>query len=199
MVECTERQRAIILGAILGDSQVEKRWKNPRIRFAHSIRQRDYLFWKYSELQSVASAKPILIREKHQMMQKVYESWHFGTRALNEFIEFRDWFYPDGRKCVPERISELMINPLSIAVWYMDDGYKRNDCNAIRLNTDAFSGSDQRRLPLMLEKNFGIKSALHRKGKYWNIYIPQGFAKKFVELVRPYIVPTLKYKIALAP
>lgn len=198
-MECTERQRAIILGAILGDSQIEKRWKNPRIRFAHSIGQKDYLFWKYSELQSIASAKPSLIREKHLVMQKVYESWQFGTRALGEFVEYWNWFYPNGRKCVPERISKLMVSPLSLAVWYMDDGYKRNDCNAIRVSTDAFSQSDHIRLQRMPEENFGITSALHRKGAYWNIYIPQRSAKKFAELVRPYIVPTLEYKIALAP
>ena len=198
-MECTERQRAIVLGAILGDSQIEMRWKNPRIRFAHSVRQRDYLFWKYSELQSVASSSPILIREKHDMMQKVYESWQFGTRALSEFGEFWNLFYLNRRKRIPERISELIVDPLSIAVWYMDDGYKRNDCNAIRLSTDAFSVSDQRRLQLMLIKNFSITSTLHRKGKRWNIYIPHSSAEKFVELVRPYIVPTLEYKIALAP
>lgn len=198
-MECTVRQRAIILGAVLGDSQIEKRWENPRIRFAHSVRQKDYLFWKYSELQSIASSEPILIREKHQITQKVYESWQFGTRALGEFLEYWNWFYPSGRKCVPERITELIVSPLSIAVWYMDDGYKRNDCNAIRLNTDAFSRLDHERLQRMLEGNFGITSALHRKGKYWNIYIPRHSVRKFVELVRPYVVPTLEYKIALAP
>src|SRR3989344_2229123 len=184
-MECTARQRAIILGAILGDSQIEKRWKNPRIRFAHSVHQKDYLFWKYCELRGIASREPILIREQHQVMQKTYESWQFGTRALPEFGEYWDWFYGYGRKCIPERISELMIDPLSVAVWYMDDGYKRNDCNAIRLSTDSFSRSDNLRLQLMLEKNFGITSALHRKWKYWNIYIPERSTKKFVELVHP--------------
>ena len=198
-MECTARQQAIILGAVLGDSQIEKRWKNPRIRFAHSVRQKEYLFWKYSELQGIASSKPILIREKHPAMQKVYESWQFGTRALSEFMEYWNRFYPNGRKSIPERISELIISPLSIAVWYMDDGYKRNDCNAIRLSTDAFSKPDHLRLQVMLKGNFGIASALHRKGKYWNIYIPQHAAKKFAEIVEPYIVPGLRYKIALAP
>ena len=133
------------------------------------------------------------------MMQKVYESWQFGTRALPEFREYWDWFYPHGRKSIPERIHELMISPLSVAVWHMDDGYKRNDCNAIRLSTDAFSKPDHLRLRAMLKKNFGIVSALHRKGKYWNIYIPQHAVEKFTEIVEPYIVPGLKYKIALAP
>ena len=81
----------------------------------------------------------------------------------------------------------------------MDDGYKRNDCDAFRFNTDSFGRSEQQMLREVLEKNFGIDSTLHKKGKWWNIYIPQKSSKRFVELVQPYVIPSLGYKIALAP
>ena len=81
----------------------------------------------------------------------------------------------------------------------MDDGYKRNDCNALRLNTDSFSLPEQRLLQSALEKNFEIKSTLHRKGEYWNIYIPESSVRRFVQIIKPYILPSIAYKISLAP
>lgn len=197
-MELTKRQKAIMVGAILGDSSVEKAWKNPRIRFAHSVKQKEYLFWKHDELQNISS-KPALIKEKHWKMNKIYESWQFNTHALSELHYYRDFFYQNGRKVIRKSIADLLVDPLSLAVWFMDDGYKRNDCNALRLNTDSFSLPEQKLLQSVLKKNFGITSNMHKKGEYWNIYIPQSSARQFVQIVQPYILPSLTYKIHLAP
>ena len=51
-----------------------------------------------------------------------------------------------------------------------------------RLNTDAFSFAEQQLLQSAIERNFGIQTKLHRKGKYWNIYIPETSAFKFAEV-----------------
>lgn len=197
-MELTERQKAIIVGAILGDSSLEKEWRNPRLRFAHSINQKEYLLWKYQELRDI-SGNPVLIKQKYWKNGKIYESWQFSTRALPELLYYWNLFCPDRRKKIPMNISDILVHPLSLAVWLMDDGYKRNDCNAFRLNTDAFSFAEQRLLQSVLENNFGIQTKLHRKGKYWNIYISETSAFTFVDLVREYIIPSMRYKIALAP
>lgn len=81
----------------------------------------------------------------------------------------------------------------------MDDGYKRNDCNAFRISTDAFSKTEQIKLQKILAQHFGIASSLHRKKKWWNFYIPEKATKRFRQIVSPYIVPSLRYKVALAP
>lgn len=198
-MELSERQKAIIVGAILGDSNLEKRWLNPRLRFAHSIIQKDYLFWKYQELRNMASSRPIRIKQRHWKNGKIYESWQFATRAMPELLYYWNLFCPEKRKVIPTNISELLTHPLSLAVWLMDDGYKRNDCNAFRLNTDAFSEMEQKLLQNSLDNNFGIRTKLHKKGKYSNIYIPENSASKFAALVREYIIPSMQYKIALVP
>ena len=197
-MEFTQRQNAIIVGAILGDSTIENAWKNPRLRCAHSIRQKEYLFWKHTEFQTISN-KPVLIRQKHFKNGKIYESWQFNTYALGEFHKYWKSFYVNGKKIIPESIDKLLTDPLSLAVWFMDDGHKRTDCNALRLSTDSFSFSEQGLLANVLEKNFGIASTLHKKGKYWNIYIPKLSAIKFVQIIQPYILPSLEYKITLAP
>lgn len=198
-MELTERQKAIILGAILGDASMENRWKNPRIKSAQGKNQKDYLFWKYQELRSITSSVPRFIRELDKRNGNVYESWHFATKADPELMNYWEIFYPNGKKVIPNNISEMFVNPLSLAVWFMDDGYKRNDCNAFRLNTDAFTFTEQRLLQTVLNRNFSIQTALHKKGKAWNIYIPETSADRFVEIVRPYIIPSMSYKITLAP
>lgn len=197
-MELTERQKAIIIGAILGDSSLEKEWKNPRLRFAHSIIQKEYLLWKYQELQDI-SGDPVLIKQKHWKNGKIYESWRFSTHALPELMHYWNLFCSDRSKKIPRSITDILVHPLSLAVWLMDDGYKRNDCNAFRLNTDAFSFTEQQLLQSALENNFGIQTKLHKKGKYWNIYIPETSAFKFADLIGKYIIPSMKYKIALAP
>ena len=84
---------------------------------------------------------------------------------------------------------------MSLAIWLMDDGYKRNDCSAIRLNTDSFCHEEQKSLADCLSENFHIKSRIHKKGKWFNIYLPKVEAKKFKELVKPYVLPSFKYKL----
>lgn len=198
-MELSGRQHAIIVGSMLGDGMLEKRWRHPRLRFGHGIPQQEYLFWKYDELKSIAGKSPIRVNEWHKKAKKRYESFHFSTRAIPNLMKYWKAFYPEGHKIIPQNISSMLVDPLALAVWFMDDGYKRNDCNALRLNTDAFSRREQTRLQIVLERNFGIKTKLHKKGKYWNVYIPRAYAKKFVDIVQPYIIPTLSYKIALAP
>lgn len=198
-MEINNRQRAIIIGSILGDGTIEKRWQYPRLRFGHGISQKEYIFWKYDEFRNIANQSPTYVEEWHKVMGKKYGSWHFGTKGTPELIMFWNDFYQNKHKIVPMHIKKILIDPLSIAVWFMDDGYKRNDCNAFRLNTDAFSLNDQQLLQAAVEENFGIPTKLHKKGKYRNIYIPESSSKKFVELVKRYIVPSMEYKIALAP
>lgn len=198
-MELTERQRAIIVGSLLGDGTIESRWATPRLRFGHGIRQKEYLFWKYEELKNLVNRPPRLMHVWHRGMGKTYESWHFSTRSFPALKEFYGHFYESGRKRVPELIQNLLIHPLSLAVWLMDDGYKRSDCNAIRLNTDAFSDSDQYRLVDTVAKNFGVQARIHKKGRYRNLYIPVRSTKHFIDLAGPYVISNMQYKIALAP
>ena len=92
-----------------------------------------------------------------------------------------------------------MVSPLSLAIWFMDDGYKRNDCNAFRLNTDLFTYDEQKLLVSCLKENFGIGSTIHKKGKTFNIYIPERSSRKFCEIVKPHILDSLLYKVSLTP
>ena len=191
----TQRQKEILVGLILGDGCLEKNGNNVRLRVEHGLKQGEYLSWLYYEFQNFTAQKPRIVSSKHSKRNKVYERLHFSTLSLNCFNEYYSKFYEQKIKIVPGDIKEILKSPLSLAVWYMDDGYKRNDCDALRLSTDSFTKKEQKQLLYCLKSNFSIEVKLHKKGKAWNIYIPNREAVKFCDLVSPYLVPTMKYKL----
>ncbi|MGD0977397.1 MAG: LAGLIDADG endonuclease [Minisyncoccia bacterium] len=190
-------QKFLILGTLLGDGSLEKRWANSRLRVDHYSVSKDFVFWKYNILKNIASNEPKIIRELDKRSGKTCERWAFATRALPGLNFYYDFFYKDGQKIIPKEIVKHFKHPLSLAVWLMDDGYKRNDCNAIRFSTDLFSFEENKILQKCLLRNFKINSKLHKKGKVWNIYIPQPEMRKFNAIVSPYVfqVKSMMYKL----
>ena len=195
-----KRQKEILIGTLLGDGCLEKNGKNVRLRIDHGLNQKDYLDWKYKEFKNLATNKPRMIKGMlHQETKKFYRRWHFSTFSFFELNDYWYKFYFQKRKRIPYNILELLKSSLSLAVWFMDDGYKRNDCNALRISTDCFNIKEQRLLQECLKKNFKIRTNIHKKGKFWNIYIPSQEAKKFCRIIKPHILPSMEYKIFFDP
>ena len=194
-IELTKEQKALILGTLLGDGSVEKRNKNPRLRIDHSVAQKDYVFWKYDIFKNIATREPHVLYEQDKRSGKVFERWYFSTKAIPELEFYYRLFYQEGRKTITEEILDHFRDPLSLAVWLMDDGYKRNDCDALRLSTDCFSYEENLILRKCLFDNFGVSSKIHRKGKVWNIYIPSAQMKLTRGLLNPHIIPSMSYKL----
>ncbi len=195
----TQKQDQIIIGSILGDGCLEKNGTNHRLRFFHSPKQIEYLFWKYNSLIDLTISRPkTSFTALQKKTKKRYLTCHFSTLTLKELNCYRELFYQNKKKIVPLKIKKL-LTPLALAVWYMDDGYKRNDCSALRINSDSFTLNEQQILKNALEENFNIEVHIHKKGKYFNLYIPSKYSQKFSKIVCPYIVPSMRYKLALTP
>lgn len=191
----TSEQKFLIFGTLLGDGSIEKRKKNPRLRIDHTSSQKEYVFWKYNILRNIATREPHILEEKDKRSGKIFSRWYFSTKAIPELDFYHQLFYRNGRKTILNKIINHFHNPLSLAVWLMDDGYKRNDCDALRLSTDCFSYEENLILQKCLSVNFGISSTIHRKGKAWNIYIPSSQMKSVRSLLDSYIISTMKYKL----
>ena len=196
----TLKQNEVLLGTLLGDGVLELDGRYPRLRIDHSRRQRAYVEWKYRIFRNLTMSGIKQFSQKLDCRtKKRYSHCKFDTISTPLLNDFYGMFYANGRKRVPRDIVGILKKPLSLAVWFMDDGYKRNDCNALRINTDSFNVDEQKILQKCLVKNFGIKTKLHRKGKYWNIYIPNPETKKFCKIIEPFVIAELKYKISLTP
>ena len=160
---------------------------------------KSYLAWKYRELKSIITGSIMKLHYYHKINKCFYDSLRAYSFSNQVFDRYWNTFYLNKKKIIPANIASLLTNPLSLAIWFMDDGYKRNDCNALRLSTDSFTKDEHVILQSVLKNNFGIETTLHKKGKYWNLYIPQRESKKFIALIKPYIMPKLAYKVALTP
>lgn len=191
----TNRQNEIVTGLLLGDRHLETNGRYVRLKVDQALNHIDYVNWLYNELKDLVPSQPVIIEEKDKRTLKIYRRLHFFTYSNAEFQEWQDYFYSDRKKVVPKTIQTKLNSAISLAIWLMDDGYKRNDCAAIRLNTDAFSYNEQLLLIECLRGNFKIKSQVHKKGKWYNIYIPKGEAAKFCSLVEPYILPRFRHKL----
>ena len=191
----TDEQQFLIVGTLLGDGCIEKRWRNPRLRIDHAVAQKDYVFWKYGILKGLTNQAPHELHDRDNRTGEVFARWYFATRALPQLEFYFQLFYKNGRKVIREELIDHFSHPLSFATLLMDDGYKRNDCDALRLSTDCFSYEEHLVLQYCLLKNFNVRSTIHKKGKAWNMYIPQTQMEKVRMLLAGHIISSMSYKL----
>jgi len=180
----TSRQEELVLGAILGDAYIHPKGK---IQIEHSQNQKEYVFWKYKELSTAAYGCPSRIARFNRKSNKTYNSYRFWLRQY--FRCWRELFYPHGKKIVPP-YPTLNLSPLSLAVWYMDDGNIEN--RYIRLAVDCFDPNSCDQAQMYLRELFGLKSRLINGPK---LVLSGSEADKFLHLVEPYIIPSMQYKL----
>ena len=183
MGSLTERQRAVIIGSLLGDGTMRCK-TNALLEINHSVKQSAYVEWKYSEFKELVSTKP------HKRACNAGRiAYRFTTRSLPELTGIYREFYKEGRKIMPDNIE---IHPISLAVWFMDDGSK--SYRALYLNTQKFTVEEQKKLSLILDEKFGIRSSLNKDKKYYRLRIAVASVGRFLEIIRPYLLPMFCYK-----
>lgn len=138
----TDRQREIVVGSLLGDAYLSRPAKdtyNSCLRILRSSNDRDYLCWQFDELQSLCSVRASISDGStiDGRTGSEYFFSRFNTRSLPVFTTLRKLWYPQGVKVVPD---DLELTPLSIAVWFCDDGclYRQRGCLSFSFATDGF-------------------------------------------------------------
>lgn len=186
------QQRNIICGTLLGDGFLERNGTYVRLVADHSVSQGQYVHWK---AQQVLLLRPSIIFKKRidQRTLRTYKHCILRTRTSPLLEEFFLLFYRRKRKCIPKMLPK-MINSQMLAVWIMDDGYKRNDCNALRLNTQGCTFHEQKIIQQSLAK-LSIASTIQKHKTHFVIYIPSGAMNRLRILVQPFLIPSMKYKL----
>lgn len=195
----SSEQKEIILGTILGDAHLGMLKKDARLELGHSEKQKLYLFWKYKRLKEFTSSKPHRLEIFDSRYKKIYVQWRFKTQVNKYFTELYNFFYPKGKKVINSNIYSVLKSPLTLAVWFMDDGGRRNDCYGVFLNTLSFTKKENDILRNCLKKNFSINCRLHWIKDGYRLYVPSKDIKKFCGLIYPYIIPSMRYKLPYNP
>ena len=187
----TQFQKSVIIGSILGDGYIRivPGRKDAFLEINHSIKAKDYVDWKYSVLKNICKSSPKARKSGEQRT-----AYRFFTKQHPEITVLSKRFYKDGKKIVS---PDLKLDPVILAVWFMDDGSKTSKSD-IYLNSQQFSFSDQRRFLHML-RQLGLRARLNRDKKYYRIRLLKESLGKLKQLIGPYVVPSMKYKLSYDP
>lgn len=188
-ISLTERQRSVIFGTLLGDGSLIETTskKNLRLQIAHCEKQKAYVFWKYEEFKAFVLSPP--------SYQRWNQSWRFRTISHPELTEIGALFYPQRKKIVPTDIIEY-LDPLGLAVWFMDDGAIGSRGQGYILNTQSFLEEDVYLLREILITRFHIHEiSLHNDKGRKRLYIRKNSMKEFRDVISPYLLPFFRYKL----
>lgn len=69
----------LAIGCILGDGFLTK---SGCLQIEHSIKQKEYIDWKYKQLKQVVMSPPVQIDRYDKRTDKTYSSYRFYTQAI---------------------------------------------------------------------------------------------------------------------
>lgn len=184
-------ERSIVLGSILGDGYLRliPGRSEAFLECNHSFKAKDYVDFKYKSLWRLCKSAP-----KKRFGNGNRITYRFFTKQSKELTNIFHKFYSNGRKVVP---NGLKLNPLILAVWYMDDGSKSRSSD-VYLNSQQFSVKDQKKLIYAL-KEVGIRARLNKDKKYHRLRILKESINDFMKMISPHIIDSMRYKLVMTP
>lgn len=198
----TPKQKAIIYGLILGDGYLQKTGqRNARLRIEHSVKQKIYVDWLRERLTTVFQKKPDYLKRLHPYSKRTYEYYRFQSNASPLFGQLRKKFYTNTHKSIPEDIDRFLESPVTLAVWYMDDGYYSSRDRMAFIYLPKYNPNSLERLKQAVLKRFGIQPVIHcaLKKKYCYFSFNVSDTEKLGVIIQPYIIPSMVYKLPLTP
>ncbi len=165
-------QREIVVGVLLGDAHLETQngGLSYRLKIEQGHRHAEYVRHLYSELREWVLTPP---KQKMGRTKGVITlNLAFQTVSHEELASYGSSFYRARRKVVPERIREI-TTARTLAYWFMDDG-----------SIDVLEG-------------FGLEAWERRQSDGLQIYVSGDSYERFTELVDPYVIEAMRYKVPL--
>ena len=89
---------------------------------------------------------------------------------------------------------------MALATLFMDDGGKGgNTVKGMVFNFSGFNVENQKRLRKCLLINFNLTTHFHKTGNSQQLYIPSSENQLFLDIVSPYVIPSMRYRLAITP
>jgi ubiquinol-cytochrome c reductase cytochrome b subunit len=194
---------SLLFGSLLGDSYGETRAGKSRIMLQQENSNQEYLFWFHKFLSSRGYCNPL--KPKAQKLigtnNKVRFIRRIRTYSFASFNWLLESFYQNKVKHIPKKgLLDIYLTPLALAVWISDDG---GACSkGVKIATHAFSKEEITLICIVLKEKYGLlanpnKAGLSKRDKkqQYSIYIKQQSLGKLVELVSPFMVPSMLRKV----
>lgn len=208
----TQLQKDLIFGSLLGDGnlQTNSNGKTWRYRAIQKSEHKEYLLNKYEILKNLCGVT--VVPKENEILDKrtnkLIKRWSFNTLTNTSLKFFGNLFYRyDSNKQkwikkVPLKI-QTFLNPRALAYFYMDDGALKwlGHSNAMRICTENFCLEDIHRIKNALKNLYNIDTNLTKKKLKneeirFRILIPEKSSNSFRELIKPYLIECMKYKVS---
>ena len=192
-------QWEVILGSLMGDGALSPTRNKlaARFRFGHCAKQESYAEWKASLFANVTVSRSTNAKG----------AVFFDVQPLPELAELRQAVYsPAGKTLSYDYLKAL--TPLSLALWYMDDGSFANRSKGLQERTKdgsgrseicvkAFEPTSRQRLVEYLADTWSINARLALKGSRQIPFLifPKDETAKLHALIAPFIHPSMEYKL----
>ena len=198
-MEISNRCREIVLGSLLGDGslRMRKNYNNARLEIRHSVIQQDYFFWKIQELQEISGDNCYRLQPADGWSKN--KKLHYHSRSNTVITEIYNLTHYDDGNISFNRKWLKLLTPLSLLIWWLDDGSLVKNSRQGIFCTEGFNRDGVLALSNHLKKKWGIETNIGRRGKYYQlrIYSTENL-KKFFRLVLPHFaVPSMLPKVIL--
>ena len=188
-----EYQKAIIIGSILGDGCLCENWSktNYRLLIMHCIDQKEYILWKYSILKQWILSEPRFYGKNNSLTIR--------TISHPELTVLRHIFYEGKKKIIPRNISELIKNPVTLAIWFMDDGnavMRKGKLCGYHINTQSFTRVENLLLIDTLKNIYGIDAIIEKNKNSYRLAIWKMLSRDiFKSIIDKLVLPSMQYKL----
>lgn len=192
-------QREALVGLMLGDACLEtsNEGRTYRLKIEQSARHRAYVLHLYELF------KPWVLTEPRERVKKASNgseslSWSFSTVSHGSLRFYGQQFYVARRKRVPKLIHRWLTTR-GLAYWFMDDGsMKSRQSKGVIFNTQGFDGPGVEKLIAVLQTKFGLQAGIRQQPDGDQIYVSGRSFERFVELVDPFMIRDMRYKLPQA-
>jgi recombination protein RecA len=196
----SEQQRQVVLGSLLGDGSLSPNSRDRtgvRFRLGDGARQHTYLDWKTTLLGNIG----------HSTRVNAKGAKFTDFRALPELHEVWESVYIGDKLVISEDYLKA-LTPLSLAIWYCDDGsftlrsrgrQQRTEggTGRIEICVEALSEGPRVRLRDYLNDVWGLIVRLRPAGSAQKAVLTFTTAAtdRFQELVAPFVPEVMDYKL----
>ena len=204
-ISLSQSCKDVILGSILGDGSLKlyRPYKNARFWIRQSYTQIDYWLWKTQNLKEIQTecSRQIQPSNGYSNNKKLL----FQSCACESLTQIYHHTYSQNRLNI-KRCWLNHLKPLSLAIWWLDDGSIIGNGKRGVICTDSFSHKDHQVLKRYLavvwkiEVNIGqLKRIYDGKVKYYfRLYLNNSALRKFFKLIMHYTpIPSMIYKYCL--
>jgi len=194
-------QSMVVIGSQFGDGYLsDSRHRSSVYTEGHCLEQTEYLKWKASIL-GVPKVKFYIMKNGYSKGKQIA----YIQKGNKAFLDFERIFYiikDDGKrkKIVTNEALELLLgSPLSLAIFYQDDGEYNVYSNRVTLHTCDFSVKENeiiaKRFEQLLKAPVKVKFKRKQGKQYPNLAFSSKATDNFIKIIKPFIHPTMKYKV----